>query len=90
MKKLNGWQRLWILVAILYFIVLTIYGLYSYVDDDSGIIWQYVIGLMLIWSIPSLTLYILGRAIGWVYKGFKNKQTSNIIDLFISPKPIIT
>jgi len=72
LKNLNGWQRLWVLVSVLWVLFL---ALFAAANIESGRVPQ--LGLLaLIWVVTSVGLYLLGLAVVWVWRGFKLKGES--------------
>lgn len=67
--KLNGWQRLWLLVTVIWAIP---WAVLIFADMQSG----GDVGLASLafwlsgWIIPSLALYALGLGVAWVIRGF--------------------
>jgi hypothetical protein len=63
-RRLSGWQRLWVLFAIIWTLLMAGYvadvGV-SAIDSPSDVGW---------WAIPPLGLYAFGWAIAWVRRGF--------------------
>jgi hypothetical protein len=80
-NKLNGWQRLFVLIAIIYGIV-AILSWYAIVTDavssaEEDIIYfilRHIWYSFLFWSIPLVFLYSLGSAIAWVRRGFRQQH----------------
>ena len=72
LNKLNGWQRLWLVVAIFTFIALPI------VTRDMIIGMRDVITMMLVWMICMVLIYGVGFmmqwVIKWVIKGFRDEK----------------
>jgi hypothetical protein len=69
MTTLNGWQRLWLLVSILWaFVILALAGRFL---PDSG--WSTQTGLFVgrLWIVPVAAIYGIGLGLAWVIRGFK-------------------
>ena len=77
--KLNGWQRLWVLLSVLWVLgsvlssVLSVLdlGVLSLAEDATGKTFLFM-GILFA---PPLALYILGFAVEWVIWGFRNQGT---------------
>jgi len=68
-NKLNGWQRLFIVLAI-------IWGISCLLIPGFSIFWGLwgIMALMVfvfIWGIPLLIIYGLYKAVLWIIEGFK-------------------
>ena len=68
LNKLNGWQRLWLVVSIFTFIALPI------VTRDMIAGMRDVIVLLLIWMICMVLIYGVGFMMRWVIKGFRDEK----------------
>jgi len=92
LKRLNGWQRVGILLSAIWLVVVaagsTLYildALNGVTNDGSLAYLQFreravirAIGWGLVaWIIPSVLAYLLGWGVGWVWRGFKLKGESN-------------
>ena len=62
-KKLSGWMRLWIVGSLLWTLLMIIiaepWGGRAPVDQ-----------FLLMWLLPCVGTFLLGKAIGWIYRGF--------------------
>ena len=66
--RLNGWQRLWVLIAGVWALVVVTYELPRWgpeVPPSGFLIW-----ILFWWAVPMLGLYGLGWGIAWVRRGF--------------------
>jgi hypothetical protein len=69
MRSLNGWQRLWLLAAILWAVViLALAGM-----PDRGWTMQSAMLLVRLWIVPAALVYALGLGLAWVVRGFHIK-----------------
>ena len=67
MTTLNGWQRLWLLASILWAVViLALAGM-----PDRGWTMQSALFVMRLWILPVGSLYVFGRGLAWVMRGFQ-------------------
>ena len=72
LKKLNGWQRLWVVVSVGWFLFLALVAAVAIIEGRVP-----RLGLLaLAWFVPSVGLYFLGLGVGWVWRGFKLKGES--------------
>ena len=62
LNKLNGWQRLWLVIFIATFIWALILGVQ---DEKIGHDWFWL------WAVIMPFVYLVGLTIRWVIKGFK-------------------
>jgi len=81
--KLTGWQRLWVVVSMLYFV-----GVIFFVYMESQIIRtsftgsllekqiELVFDATLFWIVSVVMLYIFGWLVGWIVRGFKQKDAN--------------
>ncbi len=64
--RLNGWQRLWVLIAGIWTLLVASFVIDVGVGSPlSTFAW---------WAIPPLSLYALGWAIAWVRRGFSGER----------------
>ena len=62
--QLNGWQRLWVLTAAIWTVIVVLFTVSLGVGSPiSTFAW---------WVIPPLSLYAFGWAIAWVRRGFSS------------------
>ncbi len=64
--KLNGWQRLWVVAAVVWSLVCLVVVVGLGVDDWLGFM---VYG----WVTPAIAVYALGWGIGWALRGFRHQ-----------------
>jgi predicted membrane-bound mannosyltransferase len=66
--RLNGWQRLWLMTAILWavFVVGVVAILQSKQNETIPLI--NAIGF---WGVPAVVVYALGFGVAWVRRGFR-------------------
>lgn len=64
--RLNGWQRLWIFLNVLWFVVV---AFFTYGDREP----QYSVAFFF-WAVPCVVLYAFGWAIGWVRRSFQEED----------------
>ena len=69
MSKLNGWQRLWVLVSGLWLILIVTFIFFNPPLPGERV--EATKDGFLVWAIPCAVLYVLGWAVGWVKRGFK-------------------
>jgi len=63
---LNGWQRLWVLIATIWTLIVAAFVADAGVGSPlSTLAW---------WAIPPLSLYAFGWAIAWVRRGFASRE----------------
>jgi len=64
MRRLGGWQRLWVVVAVLWgLLVVAVAALDSGVEIDIA---------LMVWLVPVSGLYALGASVGWIVRGFRS------------------
>ena len=71
--KLNGWQRIWITLSVLWSIY-AIAILVSVLTDPSGYENRYGVTVSLAlgyWVGPIIGVYVLGSTVAWIRKGFR-------------------
>jgi hypothetical protein len=68
-RKLNGWERLWIVVSAPIWIVAAI-CVFEYVTGADSYGLQYAVSLIL----GSLILLIMGHAISWLRQDSENRR----------------
>jgi len=66
-KKLNGWQRLWILASVIWLVVVVFLAVAWDMEGPNA---------LLFWIVPPFVVYLLWRSVGWVWRGFKLKGES--------------
>ena len=69
LSKLNGWQRLWIVVSIFTLIPTLLIG-WNY--GNPSIKGYFLI--VSVWATIMALLYVLGLTIKWVIKGFRDEK----------------
>jgi hypothetical protein len=69
--KLNGWQRLWIVVTLGWAvcIALFVWAGWPLAKVDADVIGS----ALIVWIVPSVSLYLTGLAWAWVRRGFSTK-----------------
>lgn len=67
--KLNGWQRLWIVLSAPFVIGAAIGAILSVVHGEFGFLW-FSIAAGIVW--PAL-MYAFGWTIVWVRRGFRGE-----------------
>jgi hypothetical protein len=80
-RKLNGWQRLWVLVGIAYALSVFFMGFALMPGSDQQIIdlIKFLIITILWWIIPMLLVYMFGYLAGWVFRGFEGDEKGKIL-----------
>ncbi len=69
MTTVNGWQRLWFLVSILWTIaILTLAGRFT---PDSGWTLQSALVMTRLWIVPVAAVYAVGLGLAWAIRGFQ-------------------
>ena len=63
MTRLGGWQRLWVLIGVLWAVPIL------------ALTWNEPSATLLFWAVPMAVLYATGRSIGWVVEGFRQPTT---------------
>ena len=73
MVTLNGWERLWIFCSVLLFFFMLLIGMII-----EGEVWDgqndrlvTVLVFLSIWGVLIGAIYVLGWAVGWIYRGFR-------------------
>ena len=69
--KLNGWQRLWVVITALIVLLLLVVTPLTYVSEGvplTASLWLKLIGFAVGWPIA---LYAIGWTIGWIFRGFR-------------------
>ena len=70
--KLNGWQRLWAMIVLLWTIIIAVITYFASKEFDVGKELD-LPAVFSIWLIPPISLYLLGLLIAWVIRGFKKE-----------------
>lgn len=70
MNNLNGWQRLWVFIVLMYAIFMITLA-YNIIKDGYEF---RIFKAFLFWLLTSIALYIIGWLIGWVRRGFKKEK----------------
>jgi hypothetical protein len=65
-KRLNGWQRIWVVFTVVWTIGLGLLIVWDW-EGFGGTFWQAILLLV----IPPLILYVAGRTVWWIYRGFR-------------------
>jgi len=68
--KLNGWQRLWVVLSILYLLAVIFVASLMWPNSSQEQL-EVVLDSLLVWVLPVGALYILGLSVGWIIRGFK-------------------
>ena len=63
--RTNGWQRLWLLLSILWAVILALGG-----TPDRGWTMQSAMFLVRLWIVPVAGVYLFGLGLAWVRRGF--------------------
>ncbi len=75
--KLNGWQRLWVVAAVIWGLVVAYIGIDSFMSSGFGTLGEAILFSFIYWLAPAGCLYLLGQTVGWVVpwvvRGFKNQ-----------------
>jgi len=69
--KLNGWQRLFIVLAIIWGIPCLLLSSFNFFIGLWGFIFLFI--FFLLWGIPLLIIYGLFKALVWIIDGFRQK-----------------
>jgi hypothetical protein len=68
---INGWQRLWLLAAILW--AVAIVAVSGILQSDQAIpSAQMVMSVVRLWIVPVAAVYALGFGLAWVARGFQS------------------
>ena len=70
----KGWFRLWLAIALVWWIGGAVGFIVHAVIDESKLRNAELIGLLSLAIFPPIVLYIIGRVIYWIYKGFKEDK----------------
>ncbi len=76
--KLNGWQRLWILLSTVSFFIVVASAIdfrYGKIVFNGGSLAlnSYITVMLIVWILAVVFIYFLGIASIWIYHGFKSK-----------------
>lgn len=79
--RLNGWQRLWVCLSLAWTGIYSI-GAYAWWASwlsmlDHGFRTDplpAIAGTLLVWTLPPALMYALAWAIGWIRRGFTQKE----------------
>ena len=67
MTTFNGWQRLWLMVSILWAtVILVLSGM-----PDRGWTMQSALFVVRLWIVPVAAVYVFGLGLAWVMHGFQ-------------------
>ena len=64
--RLGGWLRLWIVVSLLYLVLVILSVVLVFPEEHFRLAFLW-------WIIPVIGIYVLGWAVGWVYRGFRSQ-----------------
>ena len=64
--RLGGWFRLWIVVSLLYLVLVILSVVLVFPEEHFRLAFLW-------WIIPVIGIYVLGWAVGWVYRGFRSQ-----------------
>lgn len=67
LKRLNGWQRLFVVVSVVWLVAALFMAEVLGVSGRNGLLFMIV---------PPFAVYLLWRSGGWVWQGFKSKGES--------------
>lgn len=70
--KLNGWQRLWVVIVTPWTILWIVFGT-IYFLNNSYAVWSDLLGGFFACVIPPLALYGFGWGIAWARRGFRGE-----------------
>ncbi len=65
LNKRTGWQRSWFVVIVVYFMLICFWTILSMLNDETTFLVKAKLAgiFFLIWIIPSVLLYIIGRTV---------------------------
>jgi len=66
--KLNGWQRLWVVLSALWTGVVACMLALAVQEHDDG--WIHWTPTLLAWIAPIASVYAIGAGVVWVRRGF--------------------
>jgi len=69
MTTLHGWQRIWLLAAILWAVVILLLSGILQPDRDQTV--QSVLFVVRLWIVPVVAVYGFGLGLAWVRRGFQ-------------------
>jgi hypothetical protein len=71
MIHINGWQRLWLFVSLLWAVViLALAGSFQSADQPVPNA-HMVLFVVRLWIVPVVAVYTLGLGLAWVRRGFR-------------------
>jgi hypothetical protein len=73
-RGLNGWQRLWVVVAVMLLVPFVFAVLMELSNKQADTLEVAFYGL-LIWASLVGMIYLFGVAVAWVRRGFVSKRT---------------
>ena len=75
---INGWQRLWLVAAVLWAVaVLSLGGVFQFSGDHAVRSADMATFLLRLWSVPVAAVYVFGAAAAWVRRGFQSGQSQS-------------
>jgi hypothetical protein len=63
--RLNGWQRLWVLLSLPWSLGWCVSGLFMAIDGDNDAI------AAILLAIAPIPAYLIGEGVAWVRRGFR-------------------
>jgi hypothetical protein len=70
--RVNGWQRLWLLVSIVWAIVILVLAGALQVDGDQTVpSAKAALFVVRLWIVPVVAVYGFGSGLAWVRRGFQ-------------------
>jgi len=68
---INGWQRLWLLAAVVWAVaILALAGAFQFDGDHAVPTASLILFLLRLWLVPVAAVYASGRGVAWVRRGF--------------------
>ena len=76
MNKLNGWQRAWVVLAIMWaaFVVLVALASSFLPASPAQELSAHINITLAFWAAPLIAIYLLGIGVAWVRAGFRQKK----------------
>ncbi len=76
LNKLIGWRRSWFVVIVVYFMLICFWTILSMLNDETTFTVKAKLAgiFFLIWVVPSVLLYIIGRTAERIIRGFKTRN----------------
>ncbi len=76
LNKLAGWQKSWLVVIAIYSMLICFWAIRYLLNDETTFMVKAKQGgiLFLLWTIPSVLLYLIGRVVDKFIREFKTRN----------------